>query len=84
MDIDIRYFLWFQMTVMMLKEKIADVTGTPVVQQRLIFRGKVLKDDHPLSSYCILFFILINRDGRRPCFHYVSYEGKNVLSLRVL
>ncbi|KAK9164643.1 hypothetical protein Syun_005545 [Stephania yunnanensis] len=34
-----------------LKEKIADAVGVPVEQQRLIFRGKVLKDDHLLSEY---------------------------------
>ncbi|XP_051139003.1 ubiquitin-like domain-containing protein CIP73 isoform X2 [Andrographis paniculata] len=33
------------------KEKIASQSGVPVVQQRLIFRGKVLKDDHLLSDY---------------------------------
>ncbi|XP_078448193.1 ubiquitin-like superfamily protein isoform X2 [Wolffia australiana] len=38
-------------TVLILKEKIANVIGTPVEQQRLIFRGKVLKDDHLLSAY---------------------------------
>ncbi|XP_050366932.1 ubiquitin-like domain-containing protein CIP73 isoform X4 [Argentina anserina] len=39
------------MIVSLFKEKIADQTGVPVGQQRLIFRGKVLKDDHPLSEY---------------------------------
>ncbi|KAJ0252495.1 hypothetical protein HA466_0116870 [Hirschfeldia incana] len=38
-------------TVSVFKEKIAGVTGVPVAQQRLIFRGRVLKDDHPLSEY---------------------------------
>ncbi|KAI3464740.1 hypothetical protein Pfo_021403 [Paulownia fortunei] len=33
------------------KEKIAIQSGLPVGQQRLIFRGKVLKDDHLLSEY---------------------------------
>ncbi|KAM7258345.1 hypothetical protein ACFE04_014086 [Oxalis oulophora] len=33
------------------KEKIANEIGVPVAQQRLIFRGKVLKDDHLLSEY---------------------------------
>ncbi|KAI3460445.1 hypothetical protein Pfo_017108 [Paulownia fortunei] len=33
------------------KEKIASQIGVPVGQQRLIFRGKVLKDDHLLSEY---------------------------------
>ncbi|KAL6504469.1 hypothetical protein OROGR_026392 [Orobanche gracilis] len=35
------------------KEKIAQQIGVPVGQQRLIFRGKVLKDDHLLSEYNI-------------------------------
>ncbi|KAL0323235.1 UNVERIFIED_CONTAM: Large proline-rich protein BAG6 [Sesamum angustifolium] len=33
------------------KEKIAGEIGVPVGQQRLIFRGKVLNDDHLLSEY---------------------------------
>ncbi|XP_052200809.1 ubiquitin-like domain-containing protein CIP73 isoform X2 [Diospyros lotus] len=37
--------------VLLFKEKIASEIGLPVGQQRLIFRGKVLKDDHPLSEY---------------------------------
>ncbi|CAH2079088.1 unnamed protein product [Thlaspi arvense] len=38
-------------TVSSFKEKIASEIGVPVAQQRLIFRGRVLKDDHPLSEY---------------------------------
>ncbi|CAL9102684.1 unnamed protein product [Musa acuminata var. zebrina] len=34
-----------------LKAKVASATGVPVELQRLIFRGKVLKDDHHLSDY---------------------------------
>ncbi|CAN4094057.1 unnamed protein product [Withania somnifera] len=34
-----------------LKDKLASQIGVPVEQQRLIFRGKVLKDNHPLSEY---------------------------------
>ncbi|KAG9150304.1 hypothetical protein Leryth_017607 [Lithospermum erythrorhizon] len=41
-------------TVSAFKEKIASQTGLPVVQQRLIFRGKVLKDNDLLSDYRIL------------------------------
>lgn len=37
--------------VSLFKEKIANEVGIPVGQQRLIFRGRVLKDDHPLSEY---------------------------------
>lgn len=43
-----------QMLVSSFKEKIAQEVGVPVGQQRLIFRGKVLKDDHLLSDYRIL------------------------------
>ncbi|XP_042514749.1 ubiquitin-like domain-containing protein CIP73 isoform X2 [Macadamia integrifolia] len=39
------------MPVPLFKEKIANKIGVPVGQQRLIFRGKVLKDDHLLSEY---------------------------------
>ncbi|GAA0147923.1 chaperone [Lithospermum erythrorhizon] len=38
-------------TVLAFKEKIASQIGLPVVQQRLIFRGKVLKDNDLLSDY---------------------------------
>ncbi|KAH7280142.1 hypothetical protein KP509_37G053500 [Ceratopteris richardii] len=34
-----------------LKEQVALVTGVPSCSQRLICRGKVLKDDHALSAY---------------------------------
>ncbi|XP_071692797.1 ubiquitin-like domain-containing protein CIP73 isoform X2 [Rutidosis leptorrhynchoides] len=39
------------MLVSAFKEKIATDVGLPVRQQRLIFRGKVLKDEHRLSEY---------------------------------
>lgn len=39
------------MPVAALKAKLVDVSGVPVERQRLIFRGKVLKDDHLLSEY---------------------------------
>ncbi|XP_042062960.1 ubiquitin-like domain-containing protein CIP73 [Salvia splendens] len=39
------------MPVSAFKEKIAIQSGVPVGQQRLIFRGKVLRDDHRLSEY---------------------------------
>ena len=44
------------MPVSSFKEKIANETGVPVGQQRLIFRGKVLKDEHLISEYRILPF----------------------------
>lgn len=36
-----------------LKDKLASQIGVPVEQQRLIFRGKVLKDNHLLSEYYV-------------------------------
>ncbi|KAH8509677.1 hypothetical protein H0E87_011445 [Populus deltoides] len=39
------------MPVSVFKEKIANEIGVPVSQQRLIFRGRVLKDEHLLSEY---------------------------------
>lgn len=47
----------FQMPVSLFKEKIASEIGLPVGQQRLIFRGKVLKDDHLLSAYRIPLYL---------------------------
>ncbi|KAF8653883.1 hypothetical protein HU200_062017 [Digitaria exilis] len=37
--------------VSVLKEKIVEATGVPLDQQRLIFRGRVLRDDQLLSEY---------------------------------
>jgi hypothetical protein len=48
----------FQMPVSLFKDKIATEVGLPVNQQRLIFRGKVLKDEHLLSHYRILLLFL--------------------------
>jgi len=45
------------MPVSLFKDKIATEVGLPVNQQRLIFRGKVLKDEHLLSHYRILLFL---------------------------
>ncbi|KAK4388633.1 Ubiquitin-like domain-containing protein CIP73 [Sesamum angolense] len=42
-----------------LKDKIASVTGVLSEQQRLICRGKVLKDDQLLSAYRILSFFML-------------------------
>ncbi|KAK7321834.1 hypothetical protein VNO77_32818 [Canavalia gladiata] len=39
------------MPVSLFKEKIANEIGVPISLQRLIFRGKVLKDEHVLSEY---------------------------------
>ncbi|KAL9273769.1 Ubiquitin-like domain-containing protein, partial [Drosera capensis] len=40
-----------QMPVPVLKQQIASMTGIVTEHQRLIFRGKVLKDDQLLSAY---------------------------------
>uniref|UniRef100_A0A2P2KVU2 Large proline-rich protein BAT3 n=1 Tax=Rhizophora mucronata TaxID=61149 RepID=A0A2P2KVU2_RHIMU len=45
-----------QVPVPALKEQIASVTGVLSEQQRLICRGRVLKDDQLLSAYRILSF----------------------------
>lgn len=40
-------------TIKDLKQKIENQSGTPVAQQRLIFAGRHLEDDKPLSEYNI-------------------------------
>lgn len=47
-----------QVPVPELKEQIATVTGVLSEQQRLICRGKVLKDDQLLSAYRILLIFM--------------------------
>lgn len=46
-----------QVPIPALKEQIATVTGVLSEQQRLICRGKVLKDDQLLSAYRICFLL---------------------------
>ncbi|KAI7725619.1 hypothetical protein M8C21_014801 [Ambrosia artemisiifolia] len=58
------------MLVSAFKEKIANDVGLPVGQQRLIFRGKVLKDEHPLSQYRQD----PNAPGSRPRVAHVSHS----------
>ncbi|KAF6172544.1 hypothetical protein GIB67_007057 [Kingdonia uniflora] len=52
--------------VSQFKEKIASSTGIPVGQQRLIFRGRVLKDDHLLSEYHVEDGITLHLVERHP------------------
>lgn len=52
-----------QTPVPALKEQIASIVGVPVENQRLICRGKVLKDDQLLGSYSIL---ISHTDKERP------------------
>lgn len=58
------FLLWMQVPVPALKEQIATVTGVLSEQQRLICRGKVLKDDQLLSAYRIL--LVIDSSSRVP------------------
>lgn len=51
-----------QVPVPALKEQIASVTGVLSEQQRLICRGKVLKDDQLLSAYRIQIFLTCGSD----------------------
>ncbi|WVZ91849.1 hypothetical protein U9M48_037971 [Paspalum notatum var. saurae] len=57
--------------VSVLKEKIVDATGVPLDQQRLIFRGRVLKDDHLLSDYHLEDGFTLHLVARR------AAEGQN-------
>jgi len=34
-----------------LKESLEGITSVPVAQQRLIFKGRIMKDDNSLKSY---------------------------------
>ncbi|KAG8494316.1 hypothetical protein CXB51_012120 [Gossypium anomalum] len=53
-------------SVSLFKERIANAIGVPVGQQRLIFRGKVLKDDHLLSEYHVENGDTLHLVERRP------------------
>ncbi|XP_020548190.1 LOW QUALITY PROTEIN: uncharacterized protein LOC105159588 [Sesamum indicum] len=66
--LDSRIFSFYvdkNIVISAFKEKIASEIGVPVGQQRLIFRGKVLKDDHLLSEYIItlnnLYCVYLNK-----------------------
>lgn len=41
-------------TIGQVKAKVAEKEGIPVEQQRLIFGGKQLEDNQPISSYSII------------------------------
>lgn len=72
--------LIFQMSVSSFKGMVADKVGVPVGQQRLIFRGKVLKDEHLLSEYRILqedIYLVSTK------FHYMLAAGSMVFLLLI-
>lgn len=51
-----------------VKEKLEERVGIPIVQQRLIFQGKQLKDDKTISSYklqggAVLHLVVALRGG---------------------
>lgn len=53
-----------QITIRQLKERIQTKTNVEIDLQRLIYCGRVMNDDHPLSDYseCILhkkYFICV-------------------------
>ncbi|PWA96330.1 ubiquitin [Artemisia annua] len=54
------------MLVSAFKEKISGEVGLPVAQQRLIFRGKVLKDEHRLSEYHVENGVTLHLVARQP------------------
>lgn len=39
------------LSILQVKVKLVDVVSVPVVQQRLIYKGRVLKDDQTLTDY---------------------------------
>lgn len=65
------------MAVPVLKEQLATLVGVPAGSQRLICRGKVLKDDHLLSAYSILLFTPTSA-------LYRSESGHSTVLVRVL
>ncbi|KAL4335509.1 hypothetical protein GQ457_07G027470 [Hibiscus cannabinus] len=60
--------------VSLFKERIANEIGVPVGQQRLIFRGKVLKDDHLLSEYHVEDGDTLHLVERQPAQSHPSSE----------
>lgn len=43
------------MTIEQIKQQIHDIEGIPIFQQRLMYRGKQLEDDHTLCDYNIQY-----------------------------
>ncbi|KAG4147966.1 hypothetical protein ERO13_D05G256500v2 [Gossypium hirsutum] len=59
------------------KEKIARELGVPVGRQRLIFRGKVLKDDHLLSEYHVENGHTLHLVERQPAQSQLSSDASS-------
>jgi hypothetical protein len=55
-----------QTTIAEFKAKISSLTNVAPTVQRLIFQGKVLKDDQTVGSYCtcLAFFLMVCVCGR--------------------
>lgn len=51
-------FASIQITVRQFKERIQEKTGIEPDLQRLIYCGRVMGDDHPLSDYGLYFIML--------------------------
>ncbi|KAL8256037.1 hypothetical protein R6Q59_031104 [Mikania micrantha] len=66
------------MLVSKFKEHIASEVGLPVEQQRLIFRGKVLKDDDLLSEYYVENGHTLHLVARQPSEFQLSSNSPNV------
>ncbi|XP_072994503.1 ubiquitin-like domain-containing protein CIP73 isoform X3 [Typha latifolia] len=66
-------------SVPLLKEQIAHVTGVVSEQQRLICRGKVLKDDELLSAYHVedghTLHLVVRQPSQSSPFVSTSYTG---------
>ncbi|XP_038898030.1 ubiquitin-like domain-containing protein CIP73 isoform X2 [Benincasa hispida] len=61
--------------VQLFKEKIASEIGIPVNQQRLIFRGKVLKDECSLSEYHLENGHTLHLVERQPTQQHAASES---------
>ena len=70
-----------QVPIPALKEQIATVTGVLSDQQRLICRGKVLRDDELLSAYRILFHCYVSMNLKF-VIYFKSFMQKYLLCLK--
>ena len=55
---DLFYLNKNQITIPELKLKLEEITTVPPSQQRLIYLGKVLKDEDKLSDYRKILFLI--------------------------